>query len=125
PNYIAIFDEETGKNSNLTNVEIEIVNNNLENAVEKYNDELKTKLQKWNNEDKSIKWNYDEEKLNLRYYFRQYKVSMDKNGDKIVRVLCFCAFLGNWKTEIMRVHDGGNCYLNAKINVTKNKTEYF
>ena len=44
PNYIAIFDEETAKNSNLANAETEIVNNNLANAVEKYNDELKTKL---------------------------------------------------------------------------------
>ncbi len=108
-NYYAIFDKKTGKNSKLTKDEIEIVNSNLEKVVNKYNDEIKIEGQK----------------INLRYYFRQYIISVDQNGDKIVRVFCFCSYSGNWKNEIMMVHDGGDCFLNAIINITKNKTEYF
>lgn len=125
PNYIAIFDDETGKNSTLTDEEISIVNSNLENAVINYNEELKIKIEKWNNEDRNTKWNIEDKKINLRYYFRQYIITKNKNGDKIVRVFCFCAYFGNWKNEIMTVHDGGDCYLNAKINLSKNRTEYF
>ena len=86
---------------------------------------LKIKIEKWNNEDRNTKWNIEDKKINLRYYFRQYIITKNKNGDKIVRVFCFCAYFGNWKNEIMTVHDGGDCYLNAKINLSKNRTEYF
>lgn len=125
PNYIAIFDKKTEKNSTLTISELIFVNISIENSVDKYNEDLKIRLEKLNNESKEVKRNYDEEKIDLRNYFRQYVISVNDNGDKIVRVLCFCTYFGNWKTEIMRVHDGGDCYLNGIINLTKNKTEYF
>ena len=125
-NYIAIFDDKTGKKSTLTKSETKIVKINLEKAVSKYNEELKIKLANWNKDAKKPKWNYEKEKINLRNYFRQYIISIDKNGDKIVRVFCFCSRNGEfWRNEIMSVNDGGDCYLNAKINITKDSTEYF
>lgn len=108
-NYIAIFDKETEKKATLSEAELKTVNKNLIQSVEKYNKQL----------------NSDKEKINLRYYFRQYIISKNENGDKIVRVFCFCSYFGDWKNELINVHDGGKCYLNASINLTTNKTEYF
>ena len=125
PNYIAIFDEKTEKATTLTISEISIVKNQLENGVNKYNADLKIKLDKWNKEEGMIKWKFDNEKIDLRYYFRQYIVSTDKNGDKIVRVFCFCSYPSFWRNEILQVNDGGSCFLDAKINLSKGKIEYF
>ena len=42
------------------------------------------------------------------------------NGQKEVWVNCFCQLSGDnkWKTEVVHVADGGNCYFNFKINLT-------
>lgn len=125
PNYIAIFDKESELKSNITKSELKIVNKHILNSVNDYNKKLKITLEKWNKEAKTTKWNYEKEKINLRYYFRQYIISKNENGDKIVRILCFCSSMGDWKNEIIQVYDGGDCYLNAIINLTQNKTEYF
>ncbi|WP_333661266.1 hypothetical protein [Chishuiella changwenlii] len=124
PNYIAVFDEETGENSILTKKEIKTVSNLFEDSVDKYNAELKIKIEKENKE-KGYNSSFEKEKINLRYYFRQYVVSVNKYGDKIVRVFGFCSYLGDWKKRLLMVHDGGDCYLNAEINLTKKKLEYF
>lgn len=111
PNYIAIFEEETKSKSELSKKELKIINENLVDAVNKYNEDDKKNRN---------------EKISLRYYYRQYIISKNENGDKIVRVFCFCSISGEfWRNEIISVHDGGNCYLNAVINLTQNKTEYF
>lgn len=125
PNYIAIFDKESEVKSNITKSELKIINKHVLNSVNDYNKKLKIKLDQWNEQDKTTKWNYEKEKINLRYYFRQYIISKNENGDKIVKILCFCSSMGDWKNEIMQVYDGGNCYINAIINLTQNKTEYF
>ncbi|HMQ78075.1 MAG TPA: hypothetical protein PKE39_05900 [Ignavibacteria bacterium] len=50
-----------------------------------------------------------------------------EGGDKIIWVNCFCMaeseILKKWKTEIVMVADGGNCFFNVKINL-KNKEYY-
>jgi hypothetical protein len=61
--------------------------------------------------------------LNIHYYRRQLVAVTNKNGEKEVWVNCFCNILSHngWKTEIMFVSDGGNCYFNFKINLTSKK----
>jgi len=125
-NYIAVFDDISEKNSKLTKEELKIVDRNLIIGVENYNKELKTKLREWNKDGKPVKWNYEDEKIDLRYYYRQYFVKNDKNGDKIVKVFCFCNYSDDgWRKYRMSVFDGGDCYLRAEINLTKNKITYF
>lgn len=50
-----------------------------------------------------------------------------EGGDKIIWVNCFCMaeseILKKWKTDIVMVADGGNCFFNVKINL-KNKEYY-
>lgn len=125
-NYIAIFDEKTEKKITLSKSELKIVNENLVKSVNDYNKELKIKMKQWNEGDKSNKWDYGKEELDLRYYYRQYFVSTNKNGDKIVNVFCFCYYWGDtWKNERIEVSDGGKCFLRTEVNLTKNKTNYF
>jgi hypothetical protein len=55
-------------------------------------------------------------------YKRQYVAVINKKGDKEVWVNCFCqTHNDNWRTSIIIVDDGGNCYFNLKINLTKEK----
>ncbi len=57
-------------------------------------------------------------------YFKQFVGFVDANGDKIIWVNCFCkgeeSSFKNWKNRVVFVSDGGNCFFNVKINITKN-----
>ena len=50
-----------------------------------------------------------------------------EGGDKVLWVNCFCmaesVILKKWKTDIVFVADGGNCFFNVKISL-KNKQYY-
>ncbi len=55
-------------------------------------------------------------------YKRQYVPVINKKGEKEVWVNCLCRESGDaWKTSIIMVDDGGSCYFNLKINLTKGK----
>lgn len=57
-------------------------------------------------------------------YNMQFVGAADANGDKIIWINCFCKkeenFFKEWKKNIVHVADGGNCFFNVKINITKN-----
>ena len=59
--------------------------------------------------------------LILNRYKRQYMPIINKYGEKEVWVNCFCEHW-NWdlKTRPVEVRDGGNCFFNLKINLSKN-----
>ena len=60
-------------------------------------------------------------------YTMQFVGGELEGGDKIIWVNCFCmaesVILKKWKTDIIMVADGGNCFFNVKINL-KNKEYY-
>lgn len=57
--------------------------------------------------------------IDLTRYKRQYVPVINEKGEKEVWVNCFCDNPHNWKNEIEQVLDGGNCFFNVKINLTK------
>ncbi|GAB3846309.1 hypothetical protein GCM10028822_06180 [Hymenobacter terrigena] len=57
--------------------------------------------------------------INLSRYRRQLIVVVNTKGEKEVWVNCFCNSGPNWRKEELVVDDGGNCYFNVKINLTK------
>lgn len=62
--------------------------------------------------------------IDLKRYDRQFVAVFTKKGEKEVWINCFCwTSSNNWKKEIYRIDDGGNCFFNLKINLTK-KTYY-
>ena len=56
-------------------------------------------------------------------YYKQLIPVINKEGEKEVWVNCFCNTWNSdrWKTKIMIVDDGGNCYFRLKINLTSKK----
>ena len=91
----------------LTQDDINIIDSLLIVCVTDYNNSL----------DKEYKeWCIDLKKNNYR---KQIIVVTNKKGEKEVWVNCFCHSWNNnnWKTNILLVHDGGNCYFNFKINL--------
>ena len=99
------------KATTLTQNDINSVDSLLIACVTDYN----------NSVDKDHKeWSID---LKKNIYRKQLIVVTNKKGEKEVWVNCFCDTWGSdkWKTEILLVNDGGNCYFNFKINLTTKK----
>lgn len=58
--------------------------------------------------------------LAKRNYRRQLVAVENTKGEKIVWVNCFCTTdVGEWKTTIVSVDDGGSYFFNFRINLTE------
>jgi hypothetical protein len=51
-------------------------------------------------------------------YRRQYVCVINNKGQKEVYVNCLCDSMNSWKTELVEIQDGGNCFFNFKINLS-------
>jgi len=65
--------------------------------------------------------------INSDEYFRQYIVVENEKGEKEVWVnfLCEIDQKDKWKTDVIMVSDGGKCYFNIAINLTKKQVKNF
>lgn len=105
-----LFDK-TYSPSTLTQNDIMEIERLLIDCINKYNDKLSSDTKQYFSID-----------LKQQKYMRQYVAVINKSGDKEVWVNCLCQTHGDdWKTSIIMVDDGGNCYFNLKINLTKEK----
>jgi len=59
--------------------------------------------------------------ISLSRYYRQYVVVFNAKGEKEVWVNCFCEnwSVDYWRKELVMVKDGGNCFFNLRINLTR------
>lgn len=61
-------------------------------------------------------------------YCKQFVGAVNSNGERILWVNCFCKkeleMFKKWKTDIIFVADGGNCFLQIKFNWDKNDGHY-
>lgn len=59
--------------------------------------------------------------IDLKNYKRQYVAYTNSKKQKEVWVNCFCQNSDNdeWKSKIIEVRDGGNCYFNLKIIINQ------
>lgn len=58
----------------------------------------------------------------IGYYTRQYQGTLNKKGEKIIWINCFCSADPNkdfphWRKEQVFVLDGGACFFNIMINL--------
>lgn len=57
--------------------------------------------------------------INLRYYIRQYVVEKTDDWKKTVTIYGSCSVGGDsWRSWLMEVKDGGDCYFEVEINLT-------
>lgn len=97
------------KRTKLNQTEIVIVEDLIEKAVNKYNEKQK-----------------DGQKIkDLNKYKRQYIPVINKEGETEVWANFFCREEQDWKRNVIVVEDGGNCYFNLYINLTKDSTYKF
>jgi basic membrane lipoprotein Med (substrate-binding protein (PBP1-ABC) superfamily) len=111
-----LFDS-ASKASILTDADIWEVERLFNESIADYNSKIKKK------EDKKY-FAVDLQKFN---YKRQYVCVTNKDGQKVVYVNCFCETIGvDWKSTLIQVEDGGNCFFNLKINLnTKKYYDFF
>tara|TARA_B100000949_G_C14048314_1_gene352486 strand:- start:63 stop:614 length:552 start_codon:yes stop_codon:yes gene_type:complete len=98
--------------------EIEIL---LIECIEKYNLEQKGKFEKF---DRRVIEEYnidiDRSTIDLKKYKRQYISVVNSYGQKEVWINCFCIpAIEYWKESIVNIDDGGNCFFNLKVNLSK------
>jgi hypothetical protein len=56
-------------------------------------------------------------------FCKQFFGAINDKGEKIILINCFCKkeldTFNKWKTDLVIVQDGGNCFFKMKINVDK------
>jgi hypothetical protein len=111
---LRIFDK-TDKPAELTFDEIEKIEKLIEKRISDLNDEFRAI--------NHTKYYYIK---NPRKYYKQFIAFFNSNGEKEVWVNCFCSINDDeksiFKKEIIMVLDGGSCYFQLKVNLTKNTT---
>ncbi|MEJ4087647.1 hypothetical protein [Galbibacter orientalis] len=104
----------------LTQSELIEIESILKIAVKENNERQKVNLKKHNEEYPKNKWSETGFELKLNGKKRQYVPVINQNGEKEIWINFFCNNWesDSWKTDLMIVHDGGNCYFNLKVNLT-------
>jgi len=108
------------KPTELTQSELIKIENILKIAVKENNERQKIYLKKHNKKYPKNKWGKTGFELKLKGKKRQYIPVINEKGEKEIWINFFCDDFGTekWKTEIVEVDDGGNCYFNLKVNLT-------
>jgi len=114
------------KQTELSKSELMEIEKIIESAVEENNKQQNDELIKHNNtypDNQLTKTGYE---LKLEGFKRQYVPVINEKGEREIWVNFFCDDWGskNWKSGLIRVKDGGNCYFNLKVNLeTKTYSE--
>jgi hypothetical protein len=112
-----LFDKAKPTDISLSDIkEVEAL---LADCINKYNPEQQKHFDKINSEYPEAKIDKRGFIIDLSNYKRQYVAVINDKGEKEVWVNCFCVKFDYWKKEIVQVMDGGNCFFNLKINLTK------
>jgi hypothetical protein len=111
------------KNGNpvvLTNSELIEIETILSTAITKNNEKQKQEVLKQKESNPNTSISNTGYEIKSSDYKRQYIPIQNSTGQKEVFVIFFCADLDlkNWRTELVQVEDGGNCFFNFKINLS-------
>lgn len=106
------------KPGGLTKTETDEIDRLLRQSVDEYNQKQEEEFAKWKELDSTLK--KDDFMINLAEYKRQYVPVITETNEPEVWVNAICYWAGErWRKEIIRVDDGGKCYFNVKINLSK------
>ncbi len=112
------------KPAELTNADLVDIEKLLRKCIDNYNPEQERQYNETKTRNRSLKISVTDFIIDLKKYKRQYITVTNNKGEKEVWVHCFCnSGKKNWRKELIFVLDGGNCYFNLKINLTKG--EYY
>lgn len=104
------FDTVQYQSATLTQSEIDQMDSIVISVVSAYNNSLAA-----DHDEYKIEWQKNA-------YKKQLVPVLNEKGEKEIWVNCFCDDADpNWKKEILIVFDGGPCYFNFKVNLSKRK----
>jgi hypothetical protein len=107
------------KPTNLTLDEIRNIDIILNNCVANYNPSQQKHFDSTSKAHPDYNLKVYHFVIDLSRYNRQYIPVINEKGEKEVWVNCFCSSHNrDWRTQLISVRDGGNCYFNLKINLT-------
>ena len=108
------------KPAELNSSEIKEIELLLSKCINAYNPKQLKRFEKLDKEYPDYKYSKIHFIIDLKRYNRQFIPVFNKKGEKEVWVNCFCVISSNsWKKNIHWARDGGNCFFNLKINLTK------
>ena len=105
--------------TSLTEKEIETIEPLFEESIERYNAGQENIYERIHAKHSDVK--RGDFIIDAGKYKRQYIAVVTPTGEKLVWINCFCDTNGNWKKDIVEMLDGGNCFFNVMINLTKGK----
>lgn len=117
---------ENAKPTNLTEkdrIEIESI---LKIAIKEHNNNQRESLLEHNKQHPNYQWTETSLEIKMeKGYYRQYLPVIDENGDKLVWINFLCDYDESYEIEIPLIDDGGNCFFNIKINLTRKSYSEF
>ena len=117
---------ENAKPSDLTQNEIEEIESILKQHIQSYNPKQQLEFDSISKAHPEYNLKVDNFIINLSTYKRQYFPVVNSAGQKEVWVNCFCNdFDKNWRSNMLIVQDGGNCYFSLTINLVTKKISRF
>ena len=106
--------------TSLSTTEIVKIEELLQTAISEYNVEQKKEYDSITKRHPEYDLKQHNFIIELTRYKRQCFPIINSKGEKEVWVNCFCnTWDENWRKSLVFVFDGGNCYFNLKINLTK------
>lgn len=105
----------------LSENELDEVEKIIEQAIKENNEQQRESLEKHNTIYPNDRWTETGFELKTKGFKRQYVTVINDKGQKEIWINFFCNDWGseNWKSDLMEVNDGGNCYFNLKVNLEK------
>src|SRR5690606_25239491 len=112
-----------GTPTNISERELVEIEEIIQKAVAENNEQQRKYLNERNKkypENQRSKTGFE---IKTEGYKRQYVAVLNNRGQKEVWINFFCDDWGNddWKSDIMIVDDGGNCYFSLKVNLATKK----
>ena len=106
------------KPTSLTKNEIKETEKLLKQCIDQYNPGQQLQFDTISKAHPEYNLQLDDFLINLSRYKRQYVPVVNSAGQKEVWVNCFCDhFNFDWRNQIVKVNDGGNCYFHLRINL--------
>ena len=119
-NHIRLF--KNCKQTTLSDSDYLLIEKLLTQCIAEYNLEQDKYLNEITNKFPDRNFNREYFLIDIQQYKRQYIVVINDKNEKEVWINCFCdTFFKDWRKEIIDVDDGGNCFFNLKINLTREK----
>jgi hypothetical protein len=114
------------KQAQLNNKDLETIDKLLTQCINEDNLIQRKRYEQLSNQFPNNNYKLSDFVINLNNYKKQLIPITNAKGEKEVYINCFCVsrnnnWNNNWKTDLIMVDDGGNCFFQLKVNINQKK----